>query len=195
MPRATATPASPLPADELEKLPVWLLELENAPRMERDIPPLFLFAWGTVSAIALGAGSLLGFRAFEDTVAFEALDKMEKPTPAAEKDAARLAARAFGWGTALAVGTAAAAVAAAHWLGVRSASDVGTLAKAKLAPFDNWLQRQGDGATAAAASVGSALDGLFDSAAASWRDSWLGSAVRGRVEQTVAHHERKEAPD
>ena len=173
---------------------MWLLELENAPRMERDIPPLFLFAWGTVSAIALGAGSLLGFRAFEDTVAFEALDKMERPTPAAEAQASRMAVRAFGWGTALAVGTAAASVALAHLLGVRTASDVGVTAKAYLAPFDDWLQRSGDGLIGVANSAGRAFDGAFDAVAMRWRDSWLGQSVKGRVERTVEHHERAEAP-
>ena len=84
-------------------MPEWLKEALATPKQGRDVPPLFLFAWGSVSAIALGGGALIGVRAFEDSVAFEALDKMEAPTPKAEKDAARMAARAFGWGTAAAV--------------------------------------------------------------------------------------------
>ena len=87
-------------------MPEWLKEALATPKQGRDVPPLFLFAWGSVSAIALGGGALIGVRAFEDSVAFEALDKMEAPTPKAEKDAARMAARAFGWGTAAAVNTA-----------------------------------------------------------------------------------------
>jgi hypothetical protein len=168
------------------------MELQNAPRMERDVPIAFMVTWGGVSTIALGGGALLGFRAFEDTAAFEALDKLEKPTPAAEKQAARMAARAFGWGTAAAVGSTAFLVLAARWLGVRTAADVGVAAKAALAPFDAWLQRSGDGALAVGKGANRALDGLCDATAERWRASWLGSALKGRVERVAAHHEAKE---
>ena len=104
---SSSSSAAPAPPDPpAEQLPEWLKEALATPKQGRDVPPLFLFAWGSVSAIALGGGALIGVRAFEDSVAFEALDKMEAPTPKAEKDAARMAARAFGWGTAAAVNAA-----------------------------------------------------------------------------------------
>ena len=182
-------------ADEPE-LPKWLQELEHAPRQDGggggDVPIPFMVVFGSISSVALGGGAVMGFRAFEDTAAYEALDKMEKPTPAAERQASRMAMRAFGWGTALAVGSAAAAVALAQCFGVRSAKDVATVAKERLAPFDHWLQRHGDGMVATGKGVGQAFDGAFDSAALWWRSSWLGSAFRGRVELVVAHHEQQE---
>ena len=169
------------------ELPAWLLELSKpVPAADREIPWAFMLVWGSISTIALGGGTVMGFRAFEDTVAFEALDKMEKPTPKAEKQAARMAMRAFGWGTALAVGSAAAMVAAAQYLGIRTAADVGTTAKARLAPFDNWLQRHGDGMVTTGRDIGRALDVGFESAGEWWRGSFLGRAFRGRVEQVVA---------
>ena len=90
------------------------------------------------------------------------------------------------------VGSAAVAVLLARSLGLKSAADVGVSAKAWLKPFDDWLQRSGDGMVDAAGGVGRAFDGAFDSAAKSWRESWLGSAMRGRVERIAEHHEQKE---
>ena len=92
----------------------------------------------------------------------------------------------------MALGSATTAIMAARFLGMRSASDVGATAKAYLAPFDSWLQRQGDGLIWFAGSCGRAFDGAFDAAAAQWRASWLGSVVRTRIERTVAHHEARE---
>ena len=73
----------------------WIQALEEVPPAEssRALQTGFLVAWGSVSALALGAGVTVGYRGFEDTAAFEALDKMEKPTPAAEAMASRMAAR------------------------------------------------------------------------------------------------------
>ena len=182
-------------ADEM--LPQWLKQLEelSAQPAEPDtanVPVTFMVLWGGFCSVALGGGAVVGYRAFEGSVAYEALDKLEASTPASVAAAARMAARAFGYGTALACGTAAVAVGAAWMLGVRSATDVGTSFKARLAPFDSWLKSSGDGLIAGAQSAASSLDGWGDQAAASWRDSWLGGLMRGRVERVVAHHEAKE---
>ena len=61
----------------------------------------------TIGGLALGGGIVMGMRSFEETAAFEVLEKMEKPTPAAEAQAMKLASRSFGLATLLTVGSAA----------------------------------------------------------------------------------------
>lgn len=92
---------------------------EPAKQGEAGVPKLYMAAYGTVCALALGGGALAGSRSFEDTAAFEALDKLEKPTVAAERQAMRLATRAFGIATGLCAGSAVAAVMCARAMGVR----------------------------------------------------------------------------
>lgn len=69
----------------------------------------------TASVVSLGGGVLVGMRSFESSAAMEALDKMEKPTAQAEALAARIAGRAFAWGTAVSIGTAALTVLAMRY--------------------------------------------------------------------------------
>lgn len=69
----------------------------------------------TASVVSLGGGVLVGMRSFENSAAMEALDKMEKPTAQAEALAARVAGRAFAWGTAVSIGTAALTVLATRY--------------------------------------------------------------------------------
>lgn len=173
-----------------EQLPRWLAMLEEEAHSDptapssSGVPIAFMLGWGTISTIALGSGALLGYRSFGDTVAYEALDKLDKPTPASEAQASRLAVRAFGWGTALAFGTAAAAVfLARNVLGVRTAEDVQTSARSVLEPFDRWLHRQGDLLQSIPAASNAALDGLCDSIAQRWQSSAIGIAFRKRVER------------
>ena len=59
-------------------------------------------------------------------------------------------------------------------------------------PFDDWLQRNGDRAIATKNEAARLFDGAFEGAAAWWRTSWLGSALRGRIERVAEHHEKKE---
>ena len=160
---------------------------------DRDVPTAFMAVWGGLCAVSLGAGMTVGYRGFESTPAYEALDKMEKPTAAAEAMASRMAMRAFGWGTALCLGTAATAVAACQACGIRSASDVGAASRTFLVPFDAWLRARGDWMIGLGTAAGAGLDGMCDGAANSWRDSWLANAIRGRVERVSAHHEQLEA--
>ena len=61
----------------------------------------------TIGGLALGGGIVMGMRSFEETAAFEVLEKMEKPTAAAEAQAMKLASRSFGLATLLTVGSAA----------------------------------------------------------------------------------------
>ena len=99
------------------ELPGWLALLDEAPDKQgpaSGVPYAFFVGWGAISAMALGSGVLVGYRSFEGSMAYEALDKLEKPTPASEAQASRMAVRAFGWGTLLACGSAAAVVAAAR---------------------------------------------------------------------------------
>ena len=113
---------------------------------------------------------------------YEALDKLEKPTPAAEAQASRLAVRAFGYGTALAVGTCGAGIGLAYFCGLRSASDVGVAAKARLMPFDRWLRRCGDSIVGATTRMGETFGGACDGLALRWRASAIGGFARRRIE-------------
>lgn len=122
--------------DAPQPLPKWaqqlMAELNDETVVKNEIPTSFLVTWGGLCTISLGAGVTVGYRGFENTAAFEALDKLEKPTAASEAMASRMAMRAFGWGTALAVGSAVAAAFAARALGIKSAADVGTSARSVL---------------------------------------------------------------
>jgi hypothetical protein len=159
---------------------------------DREVPTAFMAVWGGACAVSLGAGVTVGYRGFENTAAFEALDKMEKPTAASEAMASRMAMRAFGWGTALCLGTAATVVAACQACGIRSAADVGTVSRAYLVPFDAWLRARGDWMIAVGAAAGAGLDGLCEGTARHWHSSWLANSIRGRVERVSAHHEQLE---
>ena len=173
-------PAASAAADSL---PEWLRVLDEEPADKAEVPYLFMFAWSSVSAMALGSGALVGYRSFDGSVAYEALDKLEKSTPSSEAAASRMAVRAFAWGTALAVGSAAAAALAAWTLGVRSAADVGDFWRIRLAPIDDWLKTSGDWLH----SRPEAHFGTFDSMAASlaewWQSSSLGTEVRKRMDR------------
>jgi len=104
----------------------------------------------TIGGLALGGGVIMGMRSFENTAAFEALEKMDKPTAAAEAQAMRLATRALGWGTLLTVGSASLAVATACYaFDVRSAADFGGQMRVKLAPANDWLSDASQSANAA----------------------------------------------
>lgn len=159
---------------------------------DREVPTAFMAVWGGACAVSLGAGITVGYRGFENTAAFEALDKMEKPTAASEAMASRMAMRAFGWGTALCLGTAATVVAACQACGIRSAADVGTVSRAYLVPFDAWLRARGDWMISLGAAAGAGLDGLCEGTARHWHSSWLANSIRGRVERVSAHHEQLE---
>ena len=159
---------------------------------DQGIPTAFMALWGGLCALSLGAGATVGYRGFESTAAFEALDKMEKPTAASEAMASRYAVRAFGWGTALCFGTAAAAVAACRAMGIQTAADVGACSRTYLVPFDRWLRERGDWMVGLGQSCGRQLDGIFDGAARSWHTSWLAGAMRFRVERINEHHEKLE---
>ena len=176
-------------------LPDWLRSaLDEATRpvasSETTVPKAFMAVWGGFCAVSLFAGAAVGYRGFEDTAAFEALEKMEKPTPQSEAMASRYAVRAFGWGTALAVGSAAAATLAVRATGITSASEFGAQARVVLTPFDAWLRRQGDWLIGTGESAGRALDGALDGAANLWHGSWLAGAMRTRVERVAEHHEQ-----
>ena len=183
--------ATPPPPSEL---PQWwqdLLAAEEKHAQDADatastdsVPVLFMVSWGSVSAMALGSGALLGYRSFEGTAAFEALDKLDKPTAASEAQASRMAMRAFGWGTALAFGSAAACVLFARTvLGLRTATDVHTAAHATLDPLDRWLHRRGKWLESLPQGANSALDGLVESVATRWQQSAVGREFRRRVER------------
>ena len=117
-------------------MPKWaqalMAEMKDDAAVKTEIPTSFLVTWGGLCTVSLGAGVTVGYRGFEDTAAFEALDKLEKPTAASEAMASRMAMRAFGWGTALAVGSAVAAAFAARAMGIKSAADVGASARSVL---------------------------------------------------------------
>lgn len=161
-----------------------LAELEQpGPEVHSSVPILFMVGWGAISTLALGSGALIGYRSFDGSVAHEVLDhKVERPTPAAEAQAHRVAVRALGWGTVAAFGSAGLAVFAAYALGVRSANDVTTTAKSALGPIDSFLRGRGEWLQACADGSRRLLDGFCDGIAARWQSSWAGGAVRRRVE-------------
>jgi hypothetical protein len=170
------------------QLPAWLLALDSAPAEPAapgaaSVPLGFMLGWGTISAMALGSGAMVGYRSFEGSAAYEALDKLEKPTPSSEAQASRMAVRAFGWGTALAFGSAALAVLAVRAMGVHTAADVGTSVRAALGPVDAWLRSFGDRLHGIANTSQTALDGVGDSVSERWQGSSLGGAVRQRMER------------
>ena len=116
----------------------------------------------TIGGLALGGGIVMGFRAFEGTAAFEALDKMEKPTPAAEAQAMRMATRALGWGTLLTFGSAAVAVVAARYaFDVKSAAEFGSAMRVALSPANDWLQETSQSANAVGMRFNSAVAGAW----------------------------------
>ena len=185
MPQADAAAATTGVVDDAtidKNLPEWLRQLEATPPVSREASYGFMAVWTGISGIALGGGAVLGARAFEETHAFEALDKLEKPTPAAEAQASRLAVRAFGWGTALAFGTASLAIGLAYASGIRSAGDVGVTAKQTLDPFDRWLHARGEEILSFTGAVSRRLDGACNGVAQSWRASWLGRFAKRRIE-------------
>lgn len=177
--------------DDSPSLPPWLEALENEPE-SRGMQTGFMIAWGGISTLAIGSGALLGYRNFETTTAYEALDKMEKPTVAAEAQAARMAGRAFALGTALACGSAGLAMVAAWALGLRSPEDVQFTAKRTLGPIDAWLRLQGVWLVDRASQLSTTVEGAFDGAAARWRGSALGGWLRGRVEHASRRGEDPE---
>mmetsp|Transcript_13075 Transcript_13075/g.33525 ORF Transcript_13075/g.33525 Transcript_13075/m.33525 type:complete len:202 (+) Transcript_13075:109-714(+) len=185
---ASSTPPSApqQQSDPNSVLNAWIQRVEQEPMAEinHSVPIAFMVGWGAISTLALGSGALIGFRSFDDSVAYEVLDhKVERPSPAAEAQAHRMAVRALGWGTVCAVGTAAVAVAATYsLLGVRSAADVGDTARALLAPVDGWLKRRGDFLQATADGSRAAFDGIYEGLAGSWRSSWAGGFARRRIE-------------
>ena len=108
---------------------------------------LFFGAYTAIGGLCLGGGMVAGMRSFEGTVAYEALDKLEKPTPKAEAQAMRMAARALGWGTALTFGSAGLALVGLRQVfGITSARDFGNAVRATLQPADNWLRASADSA-------------------------------------------------
>lgn len=108
---------------------------------------LFFGAYTAIGGLALSGGVIAGMRSFEGSVAYEALDKLEKPTPKAEAQAMRMAVRALGWGTALAVGSAGLAlVGLRQTFGIRSAREFGDAVRATLQPADDWLRASADSA-------------------------------------------------
>ena len=173
------SPSEVLPTTYAE----WLKELEKpAPEVDRGVPIAFMVAWGAISTMALGSGALIGYRSFDGSVAYEALDhKLERPTPAAEAQATRLAVRALGLGTVAAFGTAGIAVAAAYALGLRSAADVTSTAKTTLGPLDSWLRGRGNWLQSMADGSRALLDGFCDGVADRWQASWAGGFARRRI--------------
>ena len=186
-------------ASDTTQLPQWLEQLDQAPppgSTGSDVPIAFMIGWGTLCSLALGAGGAVGFRAFEGSVAYEALDKMDRPTAAAEAQAVRVASRALGWGTALAFGSALVGVVGARAMGLCSAADVAESARARLQPFDDWLQRNGQWLQRAPEGCTSTIEevqGWYAHVRSRWQASWLAGSVRSRVERVVRHHEEKEA--
>jgi hypothetical protein len=156
---------------------------EPAPDIHPGVPIAFMVGWGAISTLALGSGMLIGYRSFDGSVAHEALDHaVEKPSPAAEAMATRVAVRALGWGTAAAFGSAALAVAAAYALGVRSASDVTSTARSALGPLDSWLKSRGEWLQSCADGSRTHLDGLCDGIAERWQSTWAGQFSKRRIE-------------
>ena len=103
----------------------------------------------TIGGLALGGGIVMGMRSFEDTAAFEVLEKMERPTAAAEAHAMKLTSRAFGLASLLTVGSAVSAVLVTRYVfNVRSAADFGRAMKVALSPANNWLHATSEQANA-----------------------------------------------
>ena len=167
-------------------------EVNGSTSSDDSTSTAFMAVLGGACAISLGAGATVGYRGFEGTDAFHALDKMEKPTVASEAMASRFAMRAFGWGTALAFGTAATVVAACQAMGIKSAADVGACARTYLTPCDDWLQARGGWLIGVGESAGRQLDGLCAGVAQYWHNSWLAGTMRGRVDRINDHHESLE---
>ena len=116
----------------------------------------------TIGGLALGGGIVMGMRSFEDTAAFEVLEKMEKPTAAAEAHAMKLATRSFGLATLLTFGSAAAAVLTARYVfDVRSAADFGRSMRTVLSPANNWLHATSEGANAVGTRFNRAAVGVW----------------------------------
>lgn len=128
----------------------WPQQIDwDAPLTPADarVSRLFFAGYAAVSALALAGGVALGMRTFDTSAALDVLEKSgeKPPTAQAEALAMRTAARALGWGTALSLGSAAAAVLGARYgLGFETPSDFGAAADVALQPVARAMQVQGE---------------------------------------------------
>ena len=167
--------------DKLERIEKQ--EAQQQPSGSKAASYAVMLGWGVTSTLALGSGLVVGYRSFDGSIAYEALDhKAEKPTVAAEAQASRMAGRALGVATAMVLGSAGMAVLGLHMMGIRSAADLGKTAKLKLEPVNDWLNVNGNALSTTADGAREALDGVCDSMAERWRRSYLGGAIRKRIE-------------
>ena len=142
---------------------------EEAEQSFRFPLAIFMGGYTAIGGLALGGGVVMGMRSFEDTVAYEALDKLEKPTPRAEQQAMRMAVRALGWGTVLCWGSAGLAVLAVRQLGVRSAADFGDALRTRLKPADDFLVASASWANETGKRWNRNIDGFVASAVRGWQ--------------------------
>lgn len=116
-----------------------------SPEVEARVSRVFFAGYAAACAFSLAGGVAFGIKSFDTTAAEEALAKVgEKPSPQVEAHAMRSAVRALGWGTVLAVGTAAVSVLTVRYaLGLESAAEFGAAADATLQPVNRALLQQG----------------------------------------------------
>tara|TARA_B110001452_G_scaffold182050_1_gene152893 strand:- start:476 stop:1111 length:636 start_codon:yes stop_codon:yes gene_type:complete len=183
---SAGTPADgDLPPATLKALSdAWEAAQQPMPPEATQVSPysfvLFFGGYTAIGGLALCGGVIAGMRSFEGTVAYEALDKLEKPTPKAEAQAMRMATRALGWGTALAFGSAGLAlVGLRQAFGIRSAREFGEAVRATLQPADNWLRSSADSADSLARAIEPRVTGFYRGidervagAARAWRRWW-----------------------
>lgn len=134
--------------DVSERLEAFLSRLDagDQPTERQGSTLSFILMTGYcgLAGLSLVGGAVIGSRSFENSAAYEALEALPAATPASEAQAMKYAVRAFGWGTALCMGTSLGCICFARtFLGIRTMEDVRLTAQARLHPLDQWLRVTG----------------------------------------------------